>query len=54
MKVLIFLTGEEQSIGKYVGDMQWNFGLYTVLKGNADLLEKAKIIKSSPPHGPCL
>ena len=49
MKGLIFATGEEQLSGKYVGDMQLHFGLYTLLKDTADFLEKAKQIKSSPP-----
>jgi len=49
MKGLIFLTGEEQLSGKYMGDMQLHFGLYTTLKDTADFLEKAKEIESSPP-----
>ena len=49
MKGLIFATGEEQLSGKYVGDMQLHFGLYTLLKDTADFLEKAKQIESSPP-----
>ena len=49
MKGLIFATGEEQLSGKYVGDMQLHFGLYTLLKDTADFLEEAKQIESSPP-----
>ncbi len=49
MKGLIPLTSEEQSVGKYMGDVQFHFGLYTLLKETADFLEKAKQIKSSPP-----
>lgn len=49
MKGLIFVTGEEQLSGKYVGDMQLHFGLYTLLKDTADFLERAKQIESSPP-----
>ncbi len=49
MKGLIFLTGEEQLLGKYMGDMQLHFGLYSTLKDTADFLEKAKEIESSPP-----
>jgi len=49
MKGLISLTSEEQISGKYMGDIQFHFGLYTLLKETADFLEKAKQIKSSPP-----
>jgi taurine transport system substrate-binding protein len=49
MKGLIFATAEEQLSGKYVGDMQLHFGLYTLLKDTADFLEKAKQIEYSPP-----
>ena len=49
MKGLIPLTCEEQISGKYMGDIQFHFGLYTLLKETADFLEKAKQIKSSPP-----
>ncbi len=48
MKGLIFPTGEEQLSGKYVGDMQLHFGLYTLLKDTADFLEKEKQIENSP------
>ena len=49
MKGLIFVTGEEQLSGKYVGDMQLHFGLYTLLKDTADFLVNAQQIESSPP-----
>ena len=49
MKGLILLTGEEQISGRYVGDMQLHFGLYTLLKETADFLKNAKEIESSPP-----
>jgi len=49
MKGLIPLTSEEQSVGKYMGDVQFHFGLYTLLKETADFLEQAKQIKTSPP-----
>jgi taurine transport system substrate-binding protein len=49
MGKLILLTGEEQLSGKYVGDMQLTFGLYTLLKETADFLMQAKAIESSPP-----
>ncbi len=49
MKGLILLTGEEQISGKYVGNMQLHFGLYTLLKETADFLKNAKEIESSPP-----
>ena len=49
MKGLIFLTGEEQLSGKYVGDMDLTFGLYTLLKNTADFLQQVGEIKTSPP-----
>ena len=49
MGKLILLTGEEQLSGKYVGDMQLTFGLYTLLKETADFLMQAESIESSPP-----
>lgn len=49
MQGLIFLTAEEQALGKYVGEFQWNFGLYTLLKNTADFLEKEKEIESAAP-----
>ena len=49
MKGLILLSGKEQIPGKYMGDMQFHFGLYTLLKETADFLEEAKQIESSPP-----
>jgi len=49
MKGLILLSGTEQISGKYMGDMQFHFGLYTLLKETADFLEKAEQIESSPP-----
>ncbi len=49
MKGLIPLTGEEQISGKYMGDLQFHFGLYSTLKETADFLEKAGQIQSSAP-----
>jgi taurine transport system substrate-binding protein len=49
MKGLIFLTGEEQLSGKYVGNMDLTFGLYTLLKDTADFLERVNEIETSPP-----
>ncbi|MGD8268181.1 MAG: aliphatic sulfonate ABC transporter substrate-binding protein [Desulfobacterales bacterium] len=49
MAGLIMLTGEEQLSGKFVGDMQLTFGLYTLLKETADFLMQAQAIESSPP-----
>jgi taurine transport system substrate-binding protein len=49
MKGLILLSGEEQSSGKYMGDLQFHFGLYTTLKETADFLEKAEQIDASAP-----
>jgi len=49
MKGLILLSGKEQISGKHMGDMQFHFGLYTLLKETADFLEKAEQIESSPP-----
>lgn len=49
MTRLILLTGEEQLSGKFVGDMQLTFGLYTLLKETADFLMQAKVITTSPP-----
>jgi hypothetical protein len=46
---LILLTGEEQLSGKFVGDMQLTFGLYTLLKNTADFLAQAGVIDSAPP-----
>ena len=49
MKGLIFLSGEEQISGKYMGDMQLHFGLYTLLKDTADFLKNAGQIQTSAP-----
>jgi taurine transport system substrate-binding protein len=49
MKGLIPLTGEEQVSGKYMGDLQFHFGIYTTLKETADFLEQAGQIESSAP-----
>lgn len=49
MKGLIFLTGEEQLSGKYVGNMNLTFGLYTLLKDTADFLEEVGEVETSPP-----
>jgi taurine transport system substrate-binding protein len=49
MTGLIFLTAEEQLSGKYVGNMDLTFGLYTLLKDTADFLEQVNEIDTSPP-----
>ena len=49
MAGLMLLTGEEQLSGKFVGDMQLTFGLYTLLKETADFLMHAQAITTSPP-----
>ncbi|OEU69604.1 MAG: hypothetical protein BA864_10845 [Desulfuromonadales bacterium C00003093] len=41
--------GKEQISEKYMGDMQFHFGLYTLLKETAGFLEEAEQIASSPP-----
>lgn len=48
MTGLIFLTGQEQLSGKYVGEMNLSFGLYTLLKDTADFLTLSGQITSSP------
>ncbi|MBT8363628.1 MAG: aliphatic sulfonate ABC transporter substrate-binding protein [Deltaproteobacteria bacterium] len=47
MKSAIFLTGEEQIAGKYVGGMHWGFGMYRLLKETADFLEQERVIKKA-------
>lgn len=47
MQGLILLSGKEQISGKYMGDLQFHFGLYTTLKDTADFLEKAQQIETS-------
>jgi taurine transport system substrate-binding protein len=49
MKGLILLSGEEQISGKYMGDLQFHFGLYTTLKETADFLAGAGQIETSSP-----
>lgn len=49
MRGLMLLTGEEQIAGKYMGDLQFHFGLYSLLKETADFLETAEEIEASPP-----
>jgi len=40
MEGMIFLTTAEQKVGLYIGKLQWEFGLYTLLKDAADFLEQ--------------
>ena len=47
MESAIFLTGEEQIAGKYVGGMHWNFGMYRLLKETADFLQHERVIKKA-------
>ena len=49
MEGMIFLTTAEQKVGLYIGKLQWEFGLYTLLKDAADFLEKEGAIEKSPP-----
>ena len=49
MEGMIFLTAAEQKVGLYIGKLQWEFGLYTLLKDAADFLEKEGAIEKSPP-----
>ena len=49
MQGLIFLNGTEQISGKFMGDMQFHFGLYTTLKETADFLADAQQIKTAAP-----
>lgn len=49
MKGLIFMSGEEQISGKYMGDIQFHFGLYTTLKETADFLAKSQQLETSFP-----
>ena len=46
---MIFLTAAEQKVGLYIGKLQWEFGLYTLLKDAADFLERHGAITKSPP-----
>lgn len=45
----VFLTAAEQKVGLYIGKLQWEFGLYTLLKDAADFLEQEGAIENSPP-----
>lgn len=49
MEGMIFLTAAEQKVGLYIGKLQWEFGLYTLLKDAADFLEIEGAIEKSPP-----
>lgn len=49
MEGMIFLTAAEQKAGLYIGKLQWEFGLYTLLKDAADFLEEEGAIEKSPP-----
>ncbi len=50
MKKVMVVSGKEQSAGKHLGGVYWNFGLYTLLKETADFLVQAGAIKSAPPR----
>ena len=49
MEGMIFLTAAEQKVGRYIGKLQWEFGLYTLLKDSADFLEEEGALEKSPP-----
>jgi taurine transport system substrate-binding protein len=49
MQGLIFPSGEEQISGKYMGEVQFHFGLYTTLKETANFLAEAGQINVSAP-----
>jgi taurine transport system substrate-binding protein len=49
MEGMVFLTAAEQKVGLYIGKLQWEFGLYTLLKDAADFLESEGSIEFSPP-----
>jgi taurine transport system substrate-binding protein len=49
MEGMIFLTAAEQKVGRFIGKLQWEFGLYTLLKDSADFLEEEGAIEKSPP-----
>lgn len=49
MDGVVFLTAAEQKVGLYIGKLQWEFGLYTLLKDAADFLEQEGAIENSPP-----
>lgn len=49
MEGMIFLTVAEQKVGLYIGKLQWEFGLYTLLKEAADFLAEEGAIEKSPP-----
>lgn len=46
---MIYLTAAEQKVGRYIGNLQWNFGLYSLLKDTADFLQEEGVIKKSLP-----
>ena len=49
MQGMIFLTVEEQKTGRYIGKLQLEFGLYTLLKDAADFMKEQGAIEYSPP-----
>jgi len=49
MDGVVFLTAAEQKVGLYIGKLQWEFGLYTLLKDAADFLEQEGTLEKSPP-----
>lgn len=49
MEGMVYLTAAEQKVGLYIGKLQWEFGLYTLLKDASDFLEQEGAIESSPP-----
>ena len=49
MDGMVFLTAAEQKVGLYIGKLQWEFGLYTLLKDAADFLEQEGTLEKSPP-----
>jgi len=49
MDGMVFLTAAEQKVGLYIGKLQWEFGLYTLLKDAADFLEEEGTLEKSPP-----
>ncbi len=49
MDGMVYLTAAEQKVGLYIGKLQWEFGLYTLLKDAADFLEEEGALEKSPP-----
>lgn len=49
MEGMVYLTAAEQKVGLYIGKLQWEFGLYTLLKDAADFLEEEGTLEKSPP-----